>query len=60
MKHPNGDVETRALADRPSVNAEERSSTTRLRCGAATTSRVKGEEGKCTTLGSVRKTKKGG
>ena len=67
-----GDVETRALTGilvledkRPSVNAERRSSTTRLRCGAATTSRVKGEErktktGGTRTLGSVRKTKKGG
>ena len=61
-----GDVETRALTGNlgkwPNVNAAERSSTTRLRCGAATTSRVKGEERTTggTTIGSVRKTKKEG
>ena len=61
-----GDVETRALTGildkRPSVNAEERSSTTRLRSGAATTSRVKGEERRTVAQenGLVRKTKKGG
>ena len=60
-----GDVETRALAEVRSVSAEQRSSTSGLRCGAATTSRVKGEESKddtagTTPLGSVRKTNKGG
>ena len=63
----NGDVESRALTEkgitarRPSVSAAKRSSTTRLRCGAATTSRVKGEERRAaTTLGGARKTKKEG
>ena len=61
-----GDVETLALAEilgleRPIVNAEERSSTTRLGSGAATTSRVKEEERRAnTTIGWVRKTKKEG
>ena len=46
----------------PIVSAEQRSSTTRLRCGAATTSRVKGEEKSPAgaTFGSVMKTEKEG
>ena len=63
-----GDVETRALTavymmQRLSASAAERSSTRRLRCGAATISRVKGEERRAaigTTFGTVRKTKRGG
>ena len=55
-----GDAATPALTRTLSATAEGQSSTTGLRCGAAKTHLAMGKESLSTTLGLVRRTKKGG
>ena len=56
----NGDVETPALRPQLSATAEGQSSTAGLRSGAAETYLALGKDSFMTTLGLVRRMKKGG